>query len=118
MSKPNAIPAIAAVLALLSAGLAQAQSVDVSSPKDFMLLAQGIEVAEEICDNVDIAADELVEIGEAKHFFRGKVGVSKVELGAAKAAMEANAKKDKATYCGEIARGYKAMYRAILDQAQ
>jgi hypothetical protein len=81
--------------------------------QDLILDAVAIEVAEDICENVDIPGAELVEIGESKHFLRGKAGLSKVELAAARGALEAEAKKDKASFCAGVKQSYRAVYKKL-----
>ncbi len=108
--------ALLAALAALPSS-AGAQGLTDERVKDLILDAVSIEVAEDICSNVDIAGEELVEIGEAKHFLRGKAGLTKVELAAVRGAMETEAKKDKAAYCLGVRSSYRATYRKLLSAA-
>lgn len=116
MFELKSIAAPFAVAVLLSAP-ALAQAPDRAALQDIMLDALVIEVAEEICENVDVPGAELVEIGESKHFLRGKIGLSKVELAAARGALEAEAKKDKTNFCSGVKQTYRAMYRKLLAAA-
>jgi hypothetical protein len=104
-------------LAVLLSAPALAQAPDRAALQDIILDAVAIEVAEDICENVDIPGAELVEIGEAKHFLRGKAGLTKVELAAARGALEAEAKKDKALFCAGVKQTYRTMYRKLLAAA-
>jgi hypothetical protein len=104
-------------LAVLMSGPGHAQAPDRAALQDLMLDAVAIEVAEALCDNVDIDGSELVEVGESMHFLRGKAGISKVELAAARGALEAEAKKDKAAFCAGLKRSYPAMYKKLLAAA-
>ncbi|KAA2241167.1 hypothetical protein [Salinarimonas soli] len=109
--------AVPFVFAVLLSGPVHAQSPDKAALQDLILDAVAIEVAESLCDNVDIDGDELVEIGESKHFLRGKAGLTKVEIAAARGALEGEAKKDKAAFCAGLKKNYSAMYKKLLAAA-
>jgi hypothetical protein len=100
------------VLAQVSA--VSAQGTTPEQMKDLILDAVALELADDLCENIDIPGDELVEIGEAKHYLRGKVGLSKVELAAARGAMEGEAKKNKAAYCAGAKKSQQATYKKLL----
>lgn len=114
LNRHLAVGAVLAAAFLVAPFAASAQSLSAEQAQDLILDAVAIELAEDLCDNVDIPGEELVEIGEAKHFLRAKAGLTKVELAAARGAMEGEAKKNKAAYCDGARRSYKATYRKLL----
>lgn len=110
--RPTLAGLLLGAMVLAQTSAVPAQSAD--KIQDLILDAVSLEIADTICDNIDIPGDELVEIGEAKHYLRGKAGLSKVELAAARGAMEAEAKKNKAAYCAGAKKSQQATYKKLL----
>jgi hypothetical protein len=112
--RPTLAGLLLGALVLAQASTVSAQNATPEQIKDLILDAVALELADDLCDNIDIPGDELVEIGEAKHYLRGKVGLTKVELAAARGAMEGEAKKNKAAYCAGAKKSQQSTYKKLL----